>query len=1006
MGDVSQIKIVFQNSDVFDTNEERRRLTGHPKSFNKNIKEVSALVDQLDRDDEYDSLLIPTSAYEKKGSVYGIERNDDIHPEDGVILPGQKRAAERFLKELNGFGLLADSVGSGKTYEAGVVLSELCARDHVRSILFIVPDVLVDKWVSLMELGFGLGKGSILRLSSSVPQPSGSTKAIYEQMKNETLKSDDDKPGYTIPHRPCIVSTQDFAKWKSNDLLGTRTRFLFDMLVVDEVHQITNEKEEHSRAMHTLLQLMSFKKDDGHSFALLLSATPHDGNLANMFRLWYFIRCKDIDLDDFKEGATDISDDYNDELKHYTDDVCLGAKNIRQFVNNATVIHVQKDSFTYQGKQYNVLDVIKSLLPEEICNIFDDLGYNQQFEYIQNALNDRYQLLSKNDYGGREFLRELKRFINRQIREHYHQRVLGSIMIRTHGRENISINKEKYVTNYYFYPVQNDIPKSITIKNFLDGNMKDVVLDVDKYIKGEKCFRYDGNSFTYQEFLEEAMKVSNQPSINYVANHFNEAFIKQFIDKDFNNNPFFTKSGSLAFYNSQMLDNDSNILNMFIPVQLVNKNAERFSYRFNQFLTIANKHKNQRMLVFFDYDLDPNKSYIPSFVKQIDASNLKKRVIFAAKEDKGNSAILNKFNESEDAILVVLDAGYTHGIDLQKAAVLVNFETTHDPVEMEQRVGRIFRVGQESDINIYSFADSDQLEGYALAYFNRIGIMSSTTGDATIIAGCTSEEMVTVRCDQCGSVKLLSKEDYDAAKDPNSPMHQYIMCPKAGCLNKEPMGQICTFEFKCAKCGHVINRVSSDTVGGTYKCETSNNLTNSRNALENHGTYKDRKYFCKKACILANCHHFKAKVGFGKCDVVNKFIEANKEGRTLDDADFIKICCACTNQVCLNDDYTHDNCCYSVAENRGYEGVRKCLDCVFIKEHECNPKPFILEFDDNWQATCPKCHDDYLKPVASHSFSTFIQYLWKAEEDANNRFCQIMTDEINKIVPIRDVLIA
>ncbi len=56
--------------------------------------------------------------------------------------------------------------------------------------------------------------------------------------------------------------------------------------------------------MKLLSLLMVTKKRANSTYCVLLSATPHSGNLDKMFRLWYFVRCKGGNPDDF-----DVKDD-------------------------------------------------------------------------------------------------------------------------------------------------------------------------------------------------------------------------------------------------------------------------------------------------------------------------------------------------------------------------------------------------------------------------------------------------------------------------------------------------------------------------------------------------------------------------------------------------------------------------------------------------------------------------------------------------------------------------
>lgn len=68
------------------------------------------------------------------------------------------------------------------------------------------------------------------------------------------------------------------------------------------------------------------------------------------------------------------------------------------------------------------------------------------------------------------------------------------------------------------------------------------------------------------------------------------------------------------------------------------------------------------------------------------------------------------FMRGEYQIIVSTDAG-NEGIDLQSAHVLVNYDIPWSLVRLEQRMGRIHRVGQERDVFLYNLVATDTREG-------------------------------------------------------------------------------------------------------------------------------------------------------------------------------------------------------------------------------------------------------------------------------------------------------
>ena len=290
-----KFKIVF-TAGAFDKDVERSGMRGCQK-YTKHVAEMNKSAEALDRYDNFASLSLLPSDYAKAGGEYGIPVKK-FHTGRDRLLPHQTKATQAFLKELRGFGLLADVVGSGKTYEACAVLSELSAKGKINSMLLIVPSQVYNTWKEVLEMHFGLGKGALETLTS--------------KFNDDLFTRDDD--GFIRPKRPLIVKTEDFVKWKEHDV----DNVLFDVVVVDEAHNLCGEEGSSAKALKLLSILMATKKVAKKTYCLLLSATPHSGNLSEMFRLWYFIRCKGGNPEDFDEkDDLQRTDAYRKEKAYY-----------------------------------------------------------------------------------------------------------------------------------------------------------------------------------------------------------------------------------------------------------------------------------------------------------------------------------------------------------------------------------------------------------------------------------------------------------------------------------------------------------------------------------------------------------------------------------------------------------------------------------------------------------------------------------------------------------------
>jgi len=97
--------------------------------------------------------------------------------------------------------------------------------------------------------------------------------------------------------------------------------------------------------------------------------------------------------------------------------------------------------------------------------------------------------------------------------------------------------------------------------------------------------------------------------------------------------------------------------------------------------------------------------------------------------------VIRKFKE-EKQILVSTDAG-SEGLNLQVADSLINFDLPWNPMRVEQRIGRIYRLTQKAEkVNIFNLASNNTIEAYLLdVLFQKIGVFQTILGDLSSILG-------------------------------------------------------------------------------------------------------------------------------------------------------------------------------------------------------------------------------------------------------------------------------
>lgn len=96
------------------------------------------------------------------------------------------------------------------------------------------------------------------------------------------------------------------------------------------------------------------------------------------------------------------------------------------------------------------------------------------------------------------------------------------------------------------------------------------------------------------------------------------------------------------------------------------------------------------------------------------------------------SDIVAQFKDDAD-ILISTDTG-AEGLNFQFCRNLINYDLPWNPMAVEQRIGRLDRIGQERDMNIYSFATKDTMEEQVVdLIINKMCCVGLVIGELPII---------------------------------------------------------------------------------------------------------------------------------------------------------------------------------------------------------------------------------------------------------------------------------
>lgn len=80
-------------------------------------------------------------------------------------------------------------------------------------------------------------------------------------------------------------------------------------------------------------------------------------------------------------------------------------------------------------------------------------------------------------------------------------------------------------------------------------------------------------------------------------------------------------------------------------------------------------------------------------------------------------------------VLIATEAG-GEGINLQFCHHIINYDLPWNPMRIEQRIGRLHRLGQEHDVQIYNFAVQETIEQKILELlYEKIHLFESVIGE-------------------------------------------------------------------------------------------------------------------------------------------------------------------------------------------------------------------------------------------------------------------------------------
>lgn len=141
------------------------------------------------------------------------------------------------------------------------------------------------------------------------------------------------------------------------------------------------------------------------------------------------------------------------------------------------------------------------------------------------------------------------------------------------------------------------------------------------------------------------------------------------------------------------------------------------------------KARGEQKIIFVNYLA--TLEYLQEILSQEKVPYVVFRGSLSAEQKKG---IMNTFKEGCPILLSTGTGGEGH--NLQFCHTMINYDLPWNPMQIEQRIGRIHRIGQEHEVRVYNFCTAGTLEDHILEVLDRkINMFELVIGEIDMILG-------------------------------------------------------------------------------------------------------------------------------------------------------------------------------------------------------------------------------------------------------------------------------
>lgn len=144
------------------------------------------------------------------------------------------------------------------------------------------------------------------------------------------------------------------------------------------------------------------------------------------------------------------------------------------------------------------------------------------------------------------------------------------------------------------------------------------------------------------------------------------------------------------------------IISLAKQAQFQNQDA-KVEPLFNEIDTILSEDRTQKVIIFTEFVA--TQEYLRNLLINRGYSVT---ILNGGMSIEERNAAMQEFRNQTN-IFISTDAG-GEGLNLQFANIIINYDLPWNPMKIEQRCGRVDRIGQQRDVHIYNFIVADTVE--------------------------------------------------------------------------------------------------------------------------------------------------------------------------------------------------------------------------------------------------------------------------------------------------------